>query len=110
MTSSKACPKCGVTLRLYNVEVPPARPKDFWDYLVQNVIGFAIFGVLAFAMSSWGIAGQITAFAIACGVLLAIYWRPMQRQKKEDISAHGRYYCEKCGHHFEGDGLRQLTS
>jgi hypothetical protein len=110
MMSTKACPNCGVSLRLYNVAVPPVRAKDFADYLIQNVIGFVIFGILAFAMSSWGIAGQITAFLIACGVVLAMYWRPMQRQKQENVAAHGRYHCEKCGHHFEGDGLHQLTS
>jgi hypothetical protein len=110
MTNDKTCPNCSGPLRLYNVDVPPVRTLDIADYVVQNVVGIAIVGILWLAMSSWGVAGEVIAVVIAVAILTAIYWKPLQRRKHQDISAHGRYHCDKCGHHFEGDALRRLTA
>ncbi len=110
MNETKHCPNCGGQLRLYDVAVSQIRGFEIWKYILESALFFLIVGVVGLVIASWGVAGEIIAFVVAFALVASVFYKSRRHQREKDISEHGRYHCDKCGHHFEGDGLRQLTT
>lgn len=104
---AKICPECGNALRMYGYSAnTPVHPTFVASSVTEMVVAFVLLVVLG---TTFGEPGIYIAVAVAVIAIFLIFREPLDRAKDENIARFGRYYCEKCYNHFEGESLRQLT-
>jgi hypothetical protein len=106
--SAKTCPVCASPLRLY--ESPFEGEPYFLYYFAGEFIFWAVAAIVLALTWSFGDISYAIAVAVGALVVFAAFYKPWQRAQRDATARRGRYYCESCHHHFEGDALRQLTS
>lgn len=84
----------------------PLHPTFVASSVTEMVVAFVLLVVLG---TMFGEPGIYIAVAVAAVAMFLIFRKPLHRAKDENIARFGRYYCEKCYNHFEGDSLRRLT-
>jgi hypothetical protein len=90
--------------------VSEGKSESHWsEDLIWQGVGSLIFLVLAAFLAGLGDKGLITAAIVAPLILLGVVWKVARGGREEAIAKHGRYYCQPCSQHFEGDELRQIT-
>jgi hypothetical protein len=105
-TPAKSCPVCASSLRLSETPMKVASP-----YLYAGEQLFWIVAVAVFALTwSLGDIGYAIAAVVAILVVVVVFRKSWQRAQREAVAERGKYYCESCHRHFEGDSLRQLTN
>jgi hypothetical protein len=103
--SAKICPVCASPLRLYETPLKVTSSYPFASELLFWLVAVAVF---ALTWTLGDISYAIAAIA-AILVVVAVFRKSWQRSQREATAERGRYHCERCHHHFEGDALRQLT-
>jgi hypothetical protein len=105
---AKICPLCGGRLQLYETPMKVMRPND--SYLWGEPL-FWLVAVAAYLLT-WRLGNISYAIAALVGVvaIVALFRKFWRRSRRDVVSKYGRYRCESCHHHFEGDALHQLTS
>jgi hypothetical protein len=106
-TPRQIMPKLCFSLRLSETPMKVASSP----YLFAGELIFWVVAVAVFALT-WSL-GDITyaiAAIVAILVVLAVFRSSWQRSQRQAAAERGRYYCESCHRHFEGDSLRQVTN
>jgi hypothetical protein len=103
--SAKTCPVCASPLRLYDTPSKIAPSALFAGELIFWLVAVAVFALTW----SLGEISYLIAGVVGFVVVVLVFRRYWQESQRQAITERGRYYCESCHHHFEGDALRQLT-
>jgi amino acid permease len=82
---------------------------DWSSLFAFEGVNLIVLVILAGLLVGLGETGVIAAFIAAPIVALAICWRLLTGDRKSAVAERGRYYCNSCSQHFEGDALRQIT-
>ena len=101
---AKTCPNCGNVLRPYRVP----RSLTAGRFLVADLLLWVT--VAFFLAYLWAPRADGELYAVLGAVALVVWalLRSRQRADRLDLAKHGRYRCEQCDLHFEGDDLRQI--
>ena len=105
-THAKSCPVCASSLRLSETPMKVvASPYMYGGELIFWVVAVAVFAL------TWSLGDISYAIAaiVAILVVVAVFRLSWRRSQREAVAAHGRYYCESCHRHFEGNSLRPVT-
>jgi hypothetical protein len=89
-----------------------AERESSWDWsqhLLWEGIGLLVLIALAGLLAGLGDKGLITALIVAPVITLGLLWKVNRGDREKASAKYGRYYCEACSQHFEGDELRQIT-
>jgi hypothetical protein len=106
-TLAKSCPSCAFPLRLSETPMKVA-PSP---YLLASELIFWVVAVAVFALTwSLGDISYAIAAIVAILVVVAVFRITWRRSQRAATAERGRYYCESCHRHFEGDSLRQVTN
>jgi hypothetical protein len=106
-TPAKSCPVCASSLRLSDTPLKVA-PSP---YLLAGELIFWVIAVAVFALTwSLGDISYAIAAIVAILVVQVVFSSSWQRSQRQAAAERGRYYCESCHRHFEGDALRQVTN
>ena len=80
-------------------------------YLHAGELLFWVVAVAVLALTwSLGDVSYAIAAVVAILVVVVVFRCSWQRTQREAVAERGRYYCESCHRHFEGDSLRELTN
>ena len=95
-------------MRMYTI----ADAENSWhwsEHLLWQGVGIVVLVVVAGVLAGIGDNGLIATFIVAPVITLGLIWKVSRGGRDKAIAARGRYYCNGCSQHFEGDGLRQIS-
>jgi hypothetical protein len=104
MWDAKTCPNCEGPLRPSDVPRSLAAGR----MLAVDLLLWATVALFLAFLWSPRADGEIYA---ALGAVALVVWalaRSRQRADRLAFEEHGRYQCERCGLHYEGDELRPI--
>jgi len=103
---AKGCPQCGIILRGY---VVPARGN-----VGRHILGVLLFWTTVALWFAWlrtpRAGGELYAFLATLATLATVHlWLRRRADRKAGIDQQ-RYFCERCGRHYESAGheLREI--
>ena len=103
-SDAKTCPSCG------NALTPVAIPRSLSAIRILAVDLLLWATVTLFLAYLWSprADGELYAALGSAGLVVWALLRSRQRADRLELAERGRYQCERCDLHFEGDELRQI--